>query len=200
MYLMTTNSAASGGKRGAQSSRGRQARPHKRETNLGSGCSYRRKGLRQGTARGDRRTRRNDPRRSVRQFQEQGGALPRPYCVALETDCSAIEARCQPQGTVAYFRRDGRQRGAGSSKSGCRRDCISTIRADEQVNAVPSDKTERGHLPAYGEGITENCASERAAHVCREVCPHTGCNDYRLVFHVFSNAGTDNRRHYHHRI
>jgi hypothetical protein len=42
--------------------------------------------------------------------------------------------------------------------------------------------------------------SERAAHVSREVCPHTGCDDYRLALHLFSNAGTDYGRHFYHRI
>ena len=71
---------------------------------------------------------------------------------------------------------------------------------DARADAVPSVKTERGHLSAHGKGITEGRISERAAHVSREVCPHTGCNDYGLPLHVFSNAETDDRRHYHRRI
>ena len=133
-------------------------------------------------------------------FKNKEETLPGPYCVALETNCPAIEARRQPQGTVAHFRRNGSQRGTGSSKSGCRSDCISTIRADPRADAVPSDKTERGHLSAHGKGITEGRVSERAAYVSREVRPRTGCDDYRLALHVFSNPGTDNRRHYHHRV
>ena len=61
-----------------------------------------------------------------RQFQEQEALLA--LIASRWNPVPAIEARRQLQGTVAHFRRDGRQRGTGSSKSGCRRDCISTIR------------------------------------------------------------------------
>jgi hypothetical protein len=107
-----------------------------------------------------------------------------------------VQAPSQPQGAIAHFRRDGRPSGTGSSKSGCR-DGISALRADARADAVPSYETERGYLSAHGEGTTEGGINERAAHASREVCLRTGCDDYRLALHVFSNAGTDNRRHYH---
>ena len=136
---------------------------------------------------GSRRSRHapGSPRCGLRQFQEQGGTLPGPHWVSWKPIVSAIEAWSQPQGTITHFRRDRRQRCAGSSKPGCRRDCIPTVRADAQVDPVSADETNAATYVAWRRNYW-GCTSERAAHVSREICPHTGCDDYRFsLLHTF---------------